>query len=125
MRPTSATKTCEHAHPRGGAGFTLIESVLALAIAATAVIAILSGMGRALEAERHAREKLQATLLLRTIESAANLPEIESGLLEDGFDGYRLDSSMAEHGDREWRIWQAAAPGPRSEVVALQFSGRD
>ena len=103
----------------------LIESLVALAIAATAVIVILGGIGRALEAERRAKDKLHATLLLRTIESAANLPEIEGGLLEEGFEGYRLESSLAEQGDREWRIWQAEPSAPRGEVVALQFSGRD
>ena len=99
--------------PLENRGFTLIELVVALAVAVLLVSAVASGVGRALADERSARVRAEAGLLARTLACREALGRTETDPKDTPVPpGWRLARVEARLGEgvtaRVWRTWTFA-----------------
>jgi general secretion pathway protein I len=102
--------------PRGG-GFTLLEVLVALALLASALVAVSDLVGNALRNHAYARDLSSATLLAR-----GKLAELEMKFEDEGF----RDGDQDEHGDftdasRPEVKWEAKLVRPDPNLSADQL----
>jgi general secretion pathway protein I len=103
--------------PRSGAGFTLLEVLVALALLAMALAAASDLVGNALRNHAYARDLSAATLLAR-----GKLAELEQKYDDEGFQ----DGDQQEHGDfsdggRPDVHWEAKLTRPDPHLSADQL----
>lgn len=104
----------------GDCGFTLVEVLVATAIAVSTAIVVTNGMGRMLMAERSAMQSSEGALLLRTAEAVHNNPIIAAD--EDGeiWSGWSANVASGMSDDAEWSFWELSPPSGRS--IDLSFA---
>lgn len=130
MRATSATAISETGRPAaathcGRKAFTLIEAIVALAIAAAAVIVLGTGLIGTLQVERAALQKRRAGIVARTLECADNAPALEQRLLDSGDGRSQFIKSVVEKDNRRWVVWQSYSDRAHGTELTIQFSAPD
>jgi len=102
--------------------FTLIEVLVATAIAVGAAIAITSGATRVLLTERSAIQSSEGMLLLRAVEAARNNPRIAAGIDEWNNSDWSIDMTSIETEKHHWSLWTIEAPSGRKLEAAFKLS---
>lgn len=102
--------------------FTLVEVLVATAIAVGAAIVVGSGATRILLAERSAIESNQIALLLRTVEAAHNNPRIATEIQERENPDWSIDNSKLEADEADWSLWTLGSPSGRVLETAFGIS---
>ncbi|HTP51072.1 MAG TPA: prepilin-type N-terminal cleavage/methylation domain-containing protein [Anaeromyxobacteraceae bacterium] len=99
------------------AGFTLLEVMVALAVLATALMAISDVTGNAVRNYTYARDLSVATLLAR-----GKMAELEESFEDSGFHDFdeSSDGTFADQGRPEFR-WKADVKKPDSKLSAEQL----
>ena len=109
--------------PRGllGTGFTLIEIIIAVAVLATAMGAIITGMARYADNAGYLREK---TVALWVAHNRLTELELESGWPETGKSDGDVEMAGAQW---RWFVTVLATPDPsvRRVDIRVQLKGQD
>lgn len=102
-------------------GFTLVEVLIALAIAVAMAMLVSSGTIQSLKTQSAALYKLEASLLLKRIELAHQRGE-ESQSVQKEMPDWAMLSNRIEDGDDLWEIWQISPKDRRSATWSVFFS---
>ncbi|MDT8440029.1 MAG: type II secretion system minor pseudopilin GspI [Desulfuromonadales bacterium] len=106
---------------RRRSGFTLLEIMVALAIVATAMVALLGLVNRTIGVHDRLQRVTAATLLAQQV-----MAETEAGARPEAFGGAGSQGEFAPpHGDYRWRIAYAATPLPSVRMVTVTVTWGD
>jgi len=119
----SATPTLQSSCSSSASGFTLIEVVIAFAVAALIIAAVASGLVATLRAEATAHRQATAETALRTLQTEVWLGTATNNLATNMPPGWMLESETVEQGEGTnriiWTHWRSGPEARRSFVVSL------
>lgn len=101
---------------RGGAGFTLIEILVALAIIAIALTAVVAETGQHVSSTIHMRD--------RTLAHWVAMNRVTEQLATDQWPGVGTSNGIADMADREWFWTMRVSATPDSDIRRIDVEVR-